>query len=177
MQLIKVYRNNQGEQVVRAKDLYGFLNIETEFMEWMKRKIEEYELIENEEYTVIYDKDKNIKDYFLIMDIAKELSMIQNNSVSKTIRKYFINCEKKYKKELEKQVKENQAAIYIFHNNCAVRKYAEEISVTINEIRKNGKFTENKLNKLKGLCQLLKAYAFPIEKDENFGVSDNKYIY
>lgn len=177
MQLIKIFKNNQGEQVVSAKDLFKFLNVSSDFLEWIKEKISEYELIENEDFTINYDDSKNIKDYFLMINIAKELAMVQNNSVSKMIRKYFINCEKKYKRELERQVEENQAAIYIFHNNCAVRKYAEEMSILINEIRKSGDCTESKLNKLKGLCQLLKAYAFPTEKDKVYGVSDNKYIY
>lgn len=37
------------------------------------------------------------KEYFLTLDMAKELSMVERNEKGKQARKYFIECEKRLK--------------------------------------------------------------------------------
>jgi len=36
-------------------------------------------------------------DYFISLDMAKELSMVENNAQGKSARRYFIECEKQAK--------------------------------------------------------------------------------
>ncbi|MHD0318634.1 antA/AntB antirepressor family protein [Fusobacterium sp. THCT1E2] len=162
MQLIKVSRNSYGEQVVDARDLYNFLSIKESFLNWIERRLKEYEFQENEDFII----SENM--YLLTMDTAKELAIVENNINGKRVRRYLIKCEK-------------EAINYIFHNNSAVRKYAKELTEEANrlenEIKEKNDIVEMRLKRLKGVCRLLNAYAFPIDKDRVYKVADNKYIY
>lgn len=162
MPLIKIQKNSHGEQIVDAKKLYNFLKIEGDFLVWIKKRLEEYGFQKNEDFTIVSNS------YLLTMDTAKELAIVENNINGKKARKYLIKCEK-------------EAINYIFHNNSAVRKYAkelvEEATELEREIKEKNDVVEIKLKKLKGVCRLLTAYAFPIDKDKAYKVADNKYIY
>lgn len=162
MPLIKIQKNSYGEQIVDAKDLYNFLKIEGDFFVWIKKRLEEYEFQKDEDFTIVGNS------YLLTMDTAKELAIVENNVNGKQIRKYLIKCEK-------------EAINYIFHNNSAVRKYARELVEEANklerEIKEKNEVVEIRLKRLKGVCRLLTAYAFPIDKDRAYEVADNKYIY
>ncbi|MFV0577304.1 MAG: antA/AntB antirepressor family protein [Fusobacterium ulcerans] len=162
MPLIKIQKNSHGEQIVDAKELYNFLKIEGDFFVWIKKRLEEYGFQKNEDFTIVSNS------YLLTMDTAKELAIVENNINGKKARKYLIKCEK-------------EAINYIFHNNSAVRKYAkelvEEATELEREIKEKNDVVEIKLKKLKGVCRLLTAYAFPIDKDKAYKVADNKYIY
>lgn len=198
MQLIKVSKNEQGQQIVSAKDLWKFLDVNYDFSTWIKRRIEKYDFMENEDFIVVSlipqncgikkGGDRRSIDYILTIDMAKELSMVENNLSGRLARKYFIQCEKSYKKLREKEVhnlkeknKGQRAVEYIFHNNSAVRKYAKEVTEEVfkleREIKEKDDIVKMRLTKLKALCKLLSAYAFPTEKDKIYGVVDNKYIY
>lgn len=51
------------------------------------------------------------KDYIITLDMAKELSMVENNVKGRQARKYFIACEKKLRQQpvaLNSIVSQNQ---------------------------------------------------------------------
>lgn len=163
MQLIKVSRNSYGEQVVDAKDLYIFLNIQKDFLIWIKEKIKKYGFIESEDYTI----DNN--RYLLTLDTAKEITMVEDTPSGRPLRKYFIQCEKKYngKKAIE----------YILHQNAAVRHYTISIISLINQAEIRGEIKGNQLKELLNTCSRLKAHAFPYSTDIKYKVSDNRIRY
>ena len=45
MELIKVNKNEQGQQTVSARDLWKFLNVKYDFSTWIKRRVEKYSLL------------------------------------------------------------------------------------------------------------------------------------
>ena len=101
MELIKVTEEN-GEQLVSARDLHEFLESKQDFSDWIKSRIEKFKFIENEDYTIILGNSTKStprprKEYILKLDIAKELSMVENNEKGSQARRYFIEVEKKYK--------------------------------------------------------------------------------
>lgn len=96
--LIKISKR-EGQQVVSARELHSFLDVETPFRKWIERMFD-YGFEENEDF-VRADKNvrqvsgsKNLKEYALTLDCAKEISMIQRNDKGKQARKYFIEVEK-----------------------------------------------------------------------------------
>ena len=110
MQLLKITKNKQGEQVINARELWRFLDVGRHFNSWIKTRIEKYDFIENEDFTIIKNLTPNgVKlgrpqdEYIISMDMAKELAMIENNANGRLARKYFIQCEKKYRKLLEEK--------------------------------------------------------------------------
>ena len=93
-----------GESVnsVDARELHSFLEIKTHYSTWISRQISKYEFVINSDFSILETEvvaggDKR-KDYFITIDIAKELSMVENNDKGKQARKYFIQCEKDLKK-------------------------------------------------------------------------------
>ena len=163
MQLIKISRNSKGEQIVSARDLFNFLNVHGDFFKWIKKRIKEFDFVENQDF--IIDSNK----YLLTIDTAKELAIVENNPSGKLARKYFITCEKKYK--------EKEAIKYILHQNATVRKYATSIMYLINQARTSGELKGNKLEELFTICIRLKAHAFPYTADSKYKVTDNRIMY
>jgi len=89
-------------QTVNARDLHAFLENKRKFSDWIKQRISQYDFVEGEDY-VIHKFVNNLQggrptiDYHISVPMAKELSMVENNSKGKEARKYFIECEKKVK--------------------------------------------------------------------------------
>ena len=101
--LIPVTQNENGELLVSARNLHKGLEITDRFSRWFERMCE-YGFIENEDYTGVKSSTvvnngaiKELQDYALKIDMAKEISMIQRNEKGKQVRKYFIKIEKEYK--------------------------------------------------------------------------------
>lgn len=98
-ELIKVIEQN-GEQLISAKELHEFLEVKSKFADWIKNRIEKYGFEENQDFGTL---SKNLENggreinYILKLDMAKELSMVENNDKGRQARKYFIECEKKLK--------------------------------------------------------------------------------
>lgn len=104
--IINIYEEiNNKEKVVDARELHEFLEVGRNFGAWMKARIDKYEFNQNEDYILTVSqigKRKNVikYDYYLTMDMAKELAMVENNEKGRQVRKYFIETEKKYKKQM-----------------------------------------------------------------------------
>ena len=96
MELIKI-SNEGGKQAVSARDLHKFMEIATEFSNWIKKRVSEYEFIEDQDFMTNVKKEgrQTLKEYHISLDMAKELSMVERNDKGKEARKYFIECEKK----------------------------------------------------------------------------------
>lgn len=99
-ELIKITEQN-GKRAVSARELHHFLGSKQEFSNWIKNRIDKYGFIENQDYEVFDNFIKNpnggrpLTEYALSVDMAKELSMIENNDNGRRARKYFIACERK----------------------------------------------------------------------------------
>lgn len=78
-ELIKLSLNAKGEQVVSARELHGFLEVKTEFKDWMPRMLE-YGFQEDIDFSSFLSEStggRRSKEYVLTLDCAKEISMIQ----------------------------------------------------------------------------------------------------
>lgn len=88
-----------GVEVVSARELYNYLEIDTKFYDWSKRMFE-YGFIANKDYTeVLLKNELNSKggrpavDYALTIRTAKEISMLQRTEKGKQARNYFLDIE------------------------------------------------------------------------------------
>lgn len=88
----------QGDHIlISAHLLHKQLKVKSLFANWIKRRIEEYNFTENEDFFPNMEKSsggRRVKDYLLTLDTAKELAMVERNEVGRTIRRYFIAKEK-----------------------------------------------------------------------------------
>lgn len=102
-ELIKITNSRIGNEEinsVNARELHEYLEVQTRFDDWIRTRIEKFNFVENEDYIVFLKNKENIsggrptKEYTISIDMAKELSMVENNEKGREIRKYFIECEK-----------------------------------------------------------------------------------
>lgn len=96
-ELLKVTVNEQGQQLVSARELHKFLEVKTEFKDWMPRMLD-YGFSENIDFSSFLSESSGgrpSKEYALKIDMAKEISMIQRTDKGKQARLYFIECEKR----------------------------------------------------------------------------------
>lgn len=102
-ELLPIYENDNKERLVNARELHTKLESKQEFANWIKNRIKRYGFIENIDF-IKHDnfiKVGNLKrpqiDYYLTIDMAKELAMVENNEMGRKIRRYFIEVEKRYR--------------------------------------------------------------------------------
>ena len=111
--LIQITKNtiNAAEiNSVNAREIHKYLEVKTKFADWIKRAIEKYDFIENQDYAILKNGNGNnvYIDYIVVLDMAKELAMLENNPKGKETRKYFIEFEKQGKNLINQQSQEIQ---------------------------------------------------------------------
>ncbi|MCL1950462.1 MAG: antA/AntB antirepressor family protein [Turicibacter sp.] len=97
--LINIIEEN-GQQVVSARELHEGLGLKNRFSKWVEQNFGIFE--EGEEYSSVlrgtqqnqYGGTKEIQDYAVTLDMAKHLCMLSKTEEGKKIRKYFIEVEK-----------------------------------------------------------------------------------
>lgn len=108
-ELIKINKtliNGAEVNSVNARDLHRVLESKTDFSTWIKRRLEETNALENVDYMKLPKKGELSKtgqvaiEYALSTDIAKEIAMLERNEIGKKVRRYFIEVERDYKREV-----------------------------------------------------------------------------
>jgi len=96
---VSIYENEKGERLINARELHIKLESKRKFTDWIKKRIEHYKFVENQDFItfhnfVKYDLKDNLgtksKEYYLTIDTVKELCMVENNEVGRKIRKYLL---------------------------------------------------------------------------------------
>lgn len=101
--IIPIYENDTKEKLINARELHKKLNNKRQFANWIKQRIDKYKFLENQDFVKLnnFVMVGNLKrpqiDYYLTIDMAKELCMVENNETGRKIRKYFIEVEKRYR--------------------------------------------------------------------------------
>ena len=174
--LIEIYQTENKVYYIKAKDLWRKLEVNQYFRSWINKRIEKYDFIEEFDFMSVED------DYALTLDMVKELCILENSTNSKLIKKYIIIFERHLKEKqmlMFEQMKErfkNKKVAYILNHNSAVRKCADEIINFSNSLNIGKVITSLNKEKIVNLCVMLKAYAFPIEMDKKFGISEEGLI-
>ena len=98
-ELIKITEQN-GKRAVSARELHKFLEITERFGNWFERMLQ-YGFTENHDFTSVKSftlvnngAQRELDDYALTLDCAKEIAMLQRSEKGKMARQYFIECEK-----------------------------------------------------------------------------------
>ena len=137
--LIQITKNTiNGDEInsVNAREIHEYLEIKTPFSMWIKRAIEKYDFLENEDFTThkfVNGKATQI-DYVVSFDMAKELCIVEPNEKGKETRKYFIAVEKQYQQQIKPLTLNEQIAL-IAQGHQEVNKRLDEIEHKIdNEI-------------------------------------------
>ena len=103
-------------ETVSARELHAYLESKQDFSNWINNRIKQYNFMENQDFILVLNQQNKVsnkiienpknpknkggrptKEYFLTLDMAKELSMVERNELGKEARRYFIECEKRLK--------------------------------------------------------------------------------
>ena len=103
--------NNETVQTVNARELHTFMEVGKDFSTWIKNRLETLGSIENEDYLVVQEVFPKMgekggrpkTEYYLTLDVAKHLAMMEKNEKGKQARQYFIGCEKKLRETVQPQ--------------------------------------------------------------------------
>lgn len=111
--LIQITKNTiNGAEInsVNAREIHEYLKVKTKFADWIKRAIEKYDFIENQDFTILKNGNGSnaFIDYIVTLEMGKELAMLENNPKGKEIRKEFIDFELKGKTLINQQSQEIQ---------------------------------------------------------------------
>ena len=100
-----------GIQLIDARELHRRLGVQTKFTNWFPRRVEEYRFDEGKDHftenQLLPKNGQKVShrprtEYFLTIDMAKEIAMVERTEVGKEIRNYFIEMEKIARKSLIK---------------------------------------------------------------------------
>ncbi|UKH19830.1 antA/AntB antirepressor family protein [Actinobacillus pleuropneumoniae] len=97
--------NNQPIQLVNARELHQKLENGKQFSDWIQHRISKYGFTENLDFIGVHQivnvesgffglRQKEIKEYHITLDMAKELCMLERSELGQKARRYFIQMEK-----------------------------------------------------------------------------------
>ena len=143
-ELIKLNETEIGGetiQTVNARELHSFLEVGRDFSSWVKGRISKYGFEENVDYVIVENlsspnlvnakaRPQKLLDYYISIDMAKEVAMIENNEKGRDVRQYFIECERKLREHREHQVK------------LAPKTYVEALRALADEVEAHNKTQE-----------------------------------
>ncbi|AXO13759.1 antA/AntB antirepressor family protein [Thalassospira indica] len=95
-------------ETVNARDLHAFLEVGRDFSNWIKARIERYGFAEGEDFirsenlrspkrASSKSRVQTVIDYYITLDMAKELSMVERTARGREARRYFIEVEKQWR--------------------------------------------------------------------------------
>lgn len=88
-ELIKIEPSRIGGEAIQtcnARDLHAFLEVKARFNDWIRNRVEDFGFQENQDFitlTRLLVSGGKRKDYYLSLDMAKELAMVERNAKGK----------------------------------------------------------------------------------------------
>lgn len=178
---IQIYNDKTiGAEInsANAREIFQFLNSEQEYSNWIKNRISHYNFIENQDYIIelVYTKGRPRKEYYVTLDMAKELCMVENNEKGRQARRYFIECEKRLKNIEAEQMQKlafRQSLGYKSQLKQQKLKYENEIKALKYDLEQSKNNFKDKLN-----CILTKngLYAFDFKTFKNYALKLEKML-
>ena len=101
IKLVPTNLNGEKIQAVDARELHEFLESKQDFSTWIKNRIQTYKFRKGSDFEVFHNFVENSsggrppEEYYVTIDMAKELSMVERNERGKQARQYFIECERR----------------------------------------------------------------------------------
>lgn len=101
--IAQVIRVDERNMTVSARDLHDALEVKTAFKDWFPRMCEygfnegvDFNMLKNERVRLEGNREvtREVTDYQISIDMAKEICMIQRTEKGREVRKYFLDLEK-----------------------------------------------------------------------------------
>lgn len=107
-ELIRITTNEEGKQLVSARELYIGLGLDkSNWSRWSKKNILSNEFFtEKKDWIGVrhYDEGNEIQDFAIVLEFAKHIAMMARTEKSHDYRNYLIECEKKLREVTRPQL-------------------------------------------------------------------------
>ncbi len=141
--LIQIKVEND-QQLVSARDLHKGLGLKRQFTDWVKQNFKDFE--ENTDFVFTPQSvnmpnggTKQIKDYFLTIDMAKQLCLMSRTEKGKQYRKYLIEVERKWN-DPQEVVKRGYAILQ--NENTQLKLENKNLTVQLEESNKKASYLD-----------------------------------
>lgn len=171
--LITITEQN-GNQVVSARELHAFLEVQTKFTIWCERMFE-YGFDHNKDFIPFLGEStggRPSKDYALTLDTAKEISMIQRTDKGKQARQYFIAIEKQ-------SISKPRTHLEVIKSEMALLIENETLKIENNKMKPRSEFVDKVFNTdaLIDIGEVAKILNLPYGRNTLFNVLREKGIF
>ena len=145
-------------ETVNARELHAFVESKQEFANWIKNRIEKYGFIENYDFLITLSKTPNggrpSQEYYITLDMAKQLAMVENNEKGTQVRKYFIECEKQLMQP--KQMTPMEMVAFIANQMVEQERKTTQLEVRLQAVEQTQQRLDQDNNHytIKGFCSL-----------------------
>lgn len=119
-----------------ARDLHRALGVGRDFATWIKERISAYGFVDGSDFVIGSPErgyqsgrggDRRSVSYFISIDMAKELAMVERTPAGRHVRRYFIACEKALRADAPKS--EWLAALQSARSDAADARAAAELAL------------------------------------------------
>ena len=132
------------QQLLSARDLHKGLGLKRQFTDWVKQNFKDFE--ENTDFVFTPQSvnmpnggTKQIKDYFLTIDMAKQLCLMSRTEKGKQYRKYLIEVERKWN-DPQEVVKRGYAILQ--NENTQLKLENKNLTVQLEESNKKASYLD-----------------------------------
>ena len=132
------------QQLLSARDLHKGLGLKKQFTDWVKQNFKDFE--ENTDFVFTPQSvnmpnggTKQIKDYFLTIDMAKQLCLMSRTEKGKQYRKYLIDVERKWN-DPQEVVKRGYAILQ--NENTQLKLENKNLTVQLEESNKKASYLD-----------------------------------
>lgn len=132
------------QQLLSARDLHKGLGLKKQFTDWVKQNFKDFE--ENTDFVFTPQSvnmpnggTKQIKDYFLTIDMAKQLCLMSRTEKGKQYRKYLIEVERKWN-DPQEVVKRGYAILQ--NENTQLKLENKNLTVQLEESNKKASYLD-----------------------------------
>ena len=97
--------DGEEQASVNARELWKALGSKRQFGNWIKERLSDF--VDGQDYTInkIVNGENRGRfaptEYYITLDVAKHLAMLERNYAGRKIRQYFIEIEKEYRRKAE----------------------------------------------------------------------------
>jgi len=149
--LVQTASHGENLSTINARDLYNALEVPTKFTTWIERRIDSMGFIEDQDYfpkvgngkTLGFSRFTEKKEYFLTLDMAKHIALMENNAKGREIRTGLIEAERQLREEvpalvrsLQKQNKQLMQAVAANNDDYQHLLRYFELGLTVAEMAK-----------------------------------------
>ena len=149
-------------ETVSARELHAFVEVGKDFSTWIKNRLETLGSIENEDYLVVQEVFPKMgekggrpkTEYYLTLDVAKHLAMMEKNDKGKEVRDYFIECEKQLMQP--KQMTPMEMVAFIANQMVEQERKTTQLEVRLQAVEQTQQRLDQDNNHytIKGFCSL-----------------------